>query len=108
SESRPLAAPGVAVSTNRNRLTAQHAEPVDDHAVLFGSRRIDEDRRGLRSVRPMMLNGGELNGKRFVSPRTIELMTSNHTGEMVNGQFGRPAPRRGVAPPHAHVPEAGA
>jgi len=39
----------------------------------------------------MMLNGGELNGKRLVSPRTIELMTSNHTGDMVNGQFGRPS-----------------
>ena len=32
-----------------------------------------------------------MNGKRFVSPKTIELMTSNHTGDMVNGQFGRPA-----------------
>ena len=39
----------------------------------------------------MLLNGGELNGRRFLSPRTIELMTSNHTGDMVNGQFGRPA-----------------
>jgi CubicO group peptidase (beta-lactamase class C family) len=39
----------------------------------------------------MMLNGGELNGRRFVSPKTMELMTSNHTGDMVNGQFGRPA-----------------
>jgi CubicO group peptidase (beta-lactamase class C family) len=39
----------------------------------------------------MMLNGGQLNGKRILSPRTIELMTSNHTGDMVNGQFGRPA-----------------
>jgi CubicO group peptidase (beta-lactamase class C family) len=39
----------------------------------------------------MMLNGGELNGKRLLSPKTIELMTSNHTGDMVNGQFGRPA-----------------
>jgi len=39
----------------------------------------------------MMLNGGQLNGKRFLSPKTIELMTSNHTGDMVNGQFGRPA-----------------
>ena len=39
----------------------------------------------------MMLNGGQLNGKRFLGPRTIELMTSNHTGDMVNGQFGRPA-----------------
>jgi CubicO group peptidase (beta-lactamase class C family) len=38
----------------------------------------------------MMLNGGELNGRRYLSPRTMSLMTSNHTGEMVNGQFGRP------------------
>ncbi|RPH54131.1 MAG: class C beta-lactamase-related serine hydrolase [Acidobacteria bacterium] len=39
----------------------------------------------------MLVNGGQLNGKRFLGPRTIELMASNHTGEMVNGQFGRPA-----------------
>jgi CubicO group peptidase (beta-lactamase class C family) len=39
----------------------------------------------------MMVNGGQLNGKRYLSPKTIELMTSNHTGDMVNGQFGRPA-----------------
>jgi CubicO group peptidase (beta-lactamase class C family) len=39
----------------------------------------------------MLLNGGQVNGKRFLSPKTVELMASNHTGEMVNGQFGRPA-----------------
>jgi CubicO group peptidase (beta-lactamase class C family) len=39
----------------------------------------------------MLLNGGQLNGTRFLGPRTVQLMTSNHTGEMVNGQFGRPA-----------------
>src|SRR5688572_4719591 len=38
----------------------------------------------------MMLNGGELNGRRYLSPATMALMTSNHTGDMVNGQFGRP------------------
>ena len=38
----------------------------------------------------MLLNGGELAGSRLLSPRTIELMTANHTGDMVNGQFGRP------------------
>ena len=38
----------------------------------------------------MMLNGGELNGRRYLSPQTMVLMTSNHTGDMVNGQFGRP------------------
>jgi CubicO group peptidase (beta-lactamase class C family) len=38
----------------------------------------------------MMVNGGELNGRRYLSPRTVELMATNHTGDMVNGQFGRP------------------
>jgi len=39
----------------------------------------------------MLLNGGELNGRRYLSPRTVALMSSNHTGDMVAGQFGRPA-----------------
>ncbi len=39
----------------------------------------------------MLLNGGELGGRRILGPRTVELMTANHTGDMVNGQFGRPA-----------------
>ena len=39
----------------------------------------------------MLLNGGELHGVRVLGPRTIDLMTANHTGDMVNGQFGRPA-----------------
>jgi CubicO group peptidase (beta-lactamase class C family) len=39
----------------------------------------------------MLLNGGELNGRRYLGPRTVALMSSNHTGDMVNGQFGRPA-----------------
>jgi CubicO group peptidase (beta-lactamase class C family) len=39
----------------------------------------------------MLLNGGELAGKRLLGPRTVDLMVANHTGDMVNGQFGRPA-----------------
>ena len=39
----------------------------------------------------MLVDGGTLNGKRYVGPKTVELIASNHTGEMVNGQFGRPA-----------------
>ncbi len=30
----------------------------------------------------MLLNGGELDGARLLSPKTVELMTSNHTGEL--------------------------
>jgi CubicO group peptidase (beta-lactamase class C family) len=39
----------------------------------------------------MLVNGGELNGRRYLGPRTVALMATNHTGDMVNGQFGRPA-----------------
>jgi CubicO group peptidase (beta-lactamase class C family) len=39
----------------------------------------------------MLLNGGELNGRRYLGTRTVQLMSTNHTGDMVNGQFGRPA-----------------
>ncbi len=36
----------------------------------------------------MMLNGGELDGVRILSPKTIELMTTNHLGKLPMG-FGR-------------------
>ncbi len=39
----------------------------------------------------MLLNGGVLNGKRLLGPRTVELMASNQVGEMFNGKLGRPA-----------------
>src|SRR5208283_641107 len=39
----------------------------------------------------MLLDGGMLNGKRLLGPRTVELMASNHVGEMFNGKLGRPA-----------------
>ena len=38
----------------------------------------------------MLANGGELDGKRLLSPRAVELMSSNHVGEMFGGQLGRP------------------
>jgi CubicO group peptidase (beta-lactamase class C family) len=39
----------------------------------------------------MLLNGGVLNGKRVLGPRTVELMASNLVGDMFNGKLGRPA-----------------
>jgi CubicO group peptidase (beta-lactamase class C family) len=37
----------------------------------------------------MLLNGGELDGARLLSPKTIELMTSNHVGNLMQeGKFG--------------------
>lgn len=37
----------------------------------------------------MLLNGGELDGVRLLSPKTVELMTSNHVGALYqDGRFG--------------------
>ena len=36
----------------------------------------------------MMLNGGQLDGVRLLSPKTIELMTANHLGDIPMG-FGQ-------------------
>lgn len=33
----------------------------------------------------MLVNGGELNGKRLLSPRTVDLMATNHVGNMFSG-----------------------
>lgn len=38
----------------------------------------------------MLVNGGELNGRRILSPRTVELMRTNQTGDLFPGQLGRP------------------
>ncbi len=38
----------------------------------------------------MLCNGGELNGKRILSPWTVDLMMSNNVGDLFNGQSGRP------------------
>ena len=38
----------------------------------------------------MLANRGELGGRRLLSPRAVELMSSNHVGDMMAGQLGRP------------------
>jgi len=43
----------------------------------------------------MLLNGGELNGKRLLGPRTVAFMTSDHLGSMGNRNDGMYVPGRG-------------
>ncbi|MCY4026975.1 MAG: serine hydrolase [Acidobacteria bacterium] len=38
----------------------------------------------------MLANGGELNGKRLLSPRTVELMASDHVDGLFDGKLGFP------------------
>ncbi len=43
----------------------------------------------------MMLNGGELNGTRLLSPKTVQLMTSDHTAGIKPGKYYLPGPGYG-------------
>ena len=43
----------------------------------------------------MLANGGELNGKRLLSPRTVELMSSDHAGDLFDGKLPPLFPERG-------------
>ena len=97
---------------------AQHARAVDMHEpAADGSRvvkRAEENNaefrragtpggggyataRAMAAFYQMMLAGGTLNGVRLLSPRTIEYVTRNFTGDRVDGYMGMPM-HRGLGP----------
>jgi len=53
--------------------------------------------RAMAALYQMMLAGGELNGTRIVSPRTLQYAIRNHTGERVDEFMGMPM-HRGLGP----------
>ena len=53
--------------------------------------------RGMAALYQMMLNGGELNGVRLLSPRTLAYAIRNHTGDRVDEFMGMPM-HRGLGP----------
>jgi CubicO group peptidase (beta-lactamase class C family) len=85
----------------RNRLVTVYASDTDNHGVpapanalgqghyVDGPRRNFSGGAGLVSTArdyarflQMLLNGGELNGVRLLSPKSVELMTTNQTGTL--------------------------
>jgi CubicO group peptidase (beta-lactamase class C family) len=100
-ESRLAAAYTVGPDENLKRLGDETVK--GDGANIYGaSYPLQENHRflaggaGLTSTVPdyfkfcqMMLNGGELNGVRLLSPKTVELMTTDHVGDLLgNMGFG--------------------
>jgi CubicO group peptidase (beta-lactamase class C family) len=53
--------------------------------------------RAMATLYQMMLAGGELNGTRLVSPRTLQYAIRNHTGDRVDEFMGMPM-HRGLGP----------
>ena len=87
--------------TGSDRLAAVHRRAGDGLEKIPSSIRFPETYSsgagGLSSTAAdyfrfaqMLANGGELDGKRLLSPRGVELYASNHVGEMFVGQAGRP------------------
>ena len=53
--------------------------------------------RAMAALYQMMLAGGELNGTRIVSPRTLQYVIRNHTGDRIDEFMGMPM-HRGLGP----------
>ena len=51
----------------------------------------------------MLANGGELDGARILSPRTLRYCAQNHTGDRPNGLFDYTRDTRGWAPFPANI-----
>ena len=76
-------------TTRRGRSTRAPERPSRAGAVCDGPRAAFSGGAGLLSTASdyarflqMMLNGGELDGVRILSPKTVELMTVNHIGTL--------------------------
>ena len=86
------------------------AEPFAEQGTIGGNSVFDpRDRKPMQSgggglmstvhdyslFAQMMLNGGELNGTRLLSPKTVQLMTSNHMQGITPGKYYLPGPGYG-------------
>jgi hypothetical protein len=61
--------------------TSRGPEPSVEMGVEMGEGVLDAQ---------MLANGGQLNGRRILSPWTVDTMLSNNVGDLFNGQIGRP------------------
>jgi len=74
------------------REDSDHTDFIDGPRKLFsGGAGLYSTASDYGRLLQMLLNGGELDGVRLLSPRTVELMHRNHTGELFTrdaGAFG--------------------
>ena len=56
--------------------------PASGHTIYGGTHGLFSSADDYLRFARMLLNGGELGGKRILSPKTVELMTVNHVGDL--------------------------
>jgi len=70
-------------------MNSEQQFPFEGNTVYGGTHGLFSTADDYMKFCQMMLNGGKANGKQFLSPKTVELMTMNQVGNLYNGQgFG--------------------
>lgn len=87
----PAKAPRVVTMSESTPNGLRSVQRTDSTVYFSGAGGMMSTAEDYLQFAQMMLNGGQLNGRRYLSPHTVALMATNHTDDMVNGQFGRPA-----------------
>lgn len=59
--------------------------PMEGNTVHGGTHALFSTAGDYMKFCQMLLDGGQANGRQFLSPKTIELMTMNHVGDLYNG-----------------------
>ena len=74
---------GLERAPDESRMVAQGAYVEGPRRSFSGGAGLLSTATDYARFLQMMLNGGELNGERILSPKTVELMTVSHLGEVV-------------------------
>ncbi|MEX0289715.1 MAG: serine hydrolase domain-containing protein [Flavobacteriaceae bacterium] len=65
-----------------NLINSEQQLPVEGNTVFGGTHGLFSTARDYMKFCKMLLNQGRANGKQFLSPKTVELMTQNHVGTL--------------------------
>jgi CubicO group peptidase (beta-lactamase class C family) len=63
-------------------VNAEQQTPTSGNTVFGGTHGLFSTAADYALFAQMMLNGGEWNGKRYLSPKTVEIMTINQSGDL--------------------------
>lgn len=63
-------------------VKSERQTPTSGNTVFGGTHGLFSTAQDYSLFARMMLNGGEWNGKRYLSPKTVEIMTINQSGEL--------------------------
>jgi CubicO group peptidase (beta-lactamase class C family) len=72
----------------QGQWAANPPPPITSDVYFSGATGLISTARDYARFEQMLLNGGELDGKRLLAPRTVELMRTNQAGDLYHGMRG--------------------